>query len=64
MKGDTTMEHFEYMNTMMDEVREWEEFETDMTTDPYDDADWADLYEDPDYEMGFDPYMGCYSDDC
>lgn len=21
-------------------------------------------YDDCDYEMGFDPYMGCYSDDC
>ena len=20
--------------------------------------------EDPDYEMGFDPYSGCYTDDC
>jgi hypothetical protein len=59
------MEHFEYMNTMMDEVREWEEYEADMATDPYDDqTDWEDLYEDPDYEMGFDPYLGCYTDDC
>ncbi len=25
----------------------------------------SDYYEDWDnYEMGFDPYMGCYSDDC
>jgi len=23
-----------------------------------------DDYDDCDYEMGFDPYMGCYSDDC
>jgi hypothetical protein len=21
-------------------------------------------YEEPDLEMGYDPYMGCYSDDC
>ena len=21
-------------------------------------------WEEPDLEMGFDPYMGCYSDDC
>lgn len=28
--------------------------------------DWDDYDEDyePDLEMGFDPYMGCYSDDC
>lgn len=25
--------------------------------------DWDD-YDEPDLEMGFDPYMGCYSDDC
>ena len=55
------MEHFEYMNTIMDEVREWEDFEADMATDPYGDEEWPD--EEPE-DMGFDPYMGCYTDDC
>lgn len=59
------MEYFEYMDTMMTEVRNWEEYEADMETNPFDDPDdWEDLYEDPDYEMGFDPYLGCYTDDC
>lgn len=31
------------------------------SSDDWDDCD--DGYE-PDLEMGFDPYMGCYSDDC
>ena len=30
---------------------------------PDDDADDED-YDDCDYEMGFDPYLGCFSDDC
>lgn len=30
---------------------------------PDDEEDDED-YDDCDYEMGFDPYMGCYSDDC
>lgn len=36
----------------------WDEmFADDEEEDPED-------YLDCDYEMGFDPYMGCYSDDC
>lgn len=30
---------------------------------PDDDEDEED-YDDCDYEMGFDPYLGCFSDDC
>ena len=30
---------------------------------PDDDEDDED-YDDCDYEMGFDPYLGCFSDDC
>lgn len=26
--------------------------------------DESEDWEEPDLEMGFDPYMGCYSDDC
>lgn len=29
------------------------------TAEPYDDPDW-----DYNEDMGYDPYMGCYSDDC
>ena len=37
----------------------WDEYDQSMP-DPEDDyyEDWDQL------EMGFDPYMGCYSDDC
>ena len=41
----------------------WDEFDQSMP-DPEDDSE-GDFYEDWDnLEMGFDPYMGCYSDDC
>lgn len=30
----------------------------------FSDDDEDEDYDDCDYEMGFDPYMGCYSDDC
>jgi hypothetical protein len=43
-------EHFD------DEVPDYPETEEDYYNDY--DEDWNDL------EMGFDPYMGCYSDDC
>ena len=62
------MEHFEYMDTILTEYREWCDYEADMETDPYDDAEWPE--EEPDWpedlfdEMGFDPYEGCYSYDC
>ena len=29
-----------------------------------DQDDWIDLHEDFDEDMGFDPYLGCYTDDC
>lgn len=46
----------------MDEY--FDEFDDELTED-YDYADTYDYYEDWDnLEMGFDPYMGCYSDDC
>ena len=42
----------------------WDEFDASMP-DPEDDYPEDDYYEDWDnLEMGFDPYMGCYSDDC
>ena len=55
----------------------WEELDTitdeELMHDPYEDLVETDddypedyeYYEDWDHlEMGFDPYMGCYSDDC
>lgn len=46
----------------MDEY--FDEFDDELA-DAYDLADSYDYYEDWDnLEMGFDPYMGCYSDDC
>ena len=62
------MEHFEYMDTILSDYHEWEDFEADMATDPYDEEEWPDA--EPDWpedlfdEMGFDPYLGCYTDDC
>lgn len=42
----------------------FDEFDDELA-DEYDLADSYDYYEDWDnLEMGFDPYMGCYSDDC
>lgn len=43
-------EHFD------DEIPDYPETEEDYYNDY--EEDWDDL------EMGFDPYMGCYSDDC
>ena len=41
----------------------WDDFDASMP-DPEDYPE-SDYYEDWDHiEMGFDPYMGCYSDDC
>lgn len=46
------------------EMDYWDEFDASMP-DPEDDYPEDDYYEDWDnLEMGFDPYMGCYSDDC
>ena len=46
------------------EMDYWNDFDASMP-DPEDDYPEDDYYEDWDnLEMGFDPYMGCYSDDC
>lgn len=46
------------------EMDYWDDFDASMP-DPEDDYPEDDYYEDWDnLEMGFDPYMGCYSDDC
>jgi hypothetical protein len=36
-----TMEYYEMMNTYLDEVAEWIDFEEDMKTNPYDDPMFA-----------------------
>ena len=36
---------FEIMHTNLTELAEWLAFEDDMTSDPYDDANWADRME-------------------
>lgn len=47
---------------------DWEEDDDifDDEDDIFDDEDEEldDWEDDCDYEMGFDPYMGCFSDDC
>lgn len=44
------------------EMDYWDDFDASMPEEDYPEDDW---YEDQDaLEMGFDPYMGCYSDDC
>lgn len=50
---------WEIMGDAIEEVADWEEFEADTAeSDPWDD-EWE-----PDLEMGFDPYAGCYDFDC
>ena len=45
------------------EVDYWDDYDASMP-DPEDYPE-SDYYEDWDnLEMGFDPYMGCYTDDC
>ena len=41
-----------------------DEHEGEAGWDALDDPSWDDEYDDCDYEVGFDPYCGCYTDDC
>lgn len=57
----------EMMDAMIEETRDYydEEFMQETAEFYEGDYDPDDYYEDWDnLEMGFDPYMGCYSDDC
>lgn len=36
---------------------DWDRWETESSSDDWDEYD-------ADYEMGYDPYLGCYTDDC
>ena len=53
-------DNFEIMDTNLTELAEELAFEDDMASDPYDDSEWEDRYD----ECGFDPYEGCYTYDC
>jgi hypothetical protein len=54
-----TADIWEILGDMIEEVEAWEDFEADLEElDP-----WEDEWE-PDLEMGFDPYAGCYDFDC
>ena len=55
------------MDAFVEETRDYddEEFLQECAEFYRGDYDCDDYYEDWDnLEMGFDPYMGCYSDDC
>ena len=53
----------EYLNDRAEMQKEYEEY-TEYVNE-YGHEPCNDFYEDQDsLEMGFDPYMGCYSDDC
>ena len=57
----------EMMDAMVEEMRDYDDdaFEQDLVEFYRGDYDPDDYYEDWDnLEVGFDPYMGCYSDDC
>lgn len=62
------MNRDEYLDAVTLENRDYEDEEyaqefAEFYRGDYDDPD--DFYEDWDnLDMGFDPYMGCYSDDC
>ena len=51
----------EMMDEMVEEMRDYDDdaFEQDLVEFYRGDYDPDDYY-----ELGFDPYMGCYSDDC
>lgn len=40
----------------------WDEFDESMPEEDYSEGDFEEDWDN--LEMGFDPYMGCYSDDC
>lgn len=56
LKEEHAMDMYEYEDSY------WDEYDQSMPEEDYPEGDF---YEDWDnLEMGFDPYMGCYSDDC
>jgi hypothetical protein len=55
----------ELMDAMTEEQMDYEDEAAMQSWAEFYRGDYDDYYEDWDrYEVGFDPYMGCYSDDC
>lgn len=55
----------ELMDAMVEEQMDYEDEAEMQSWAEFYRGDYDDYYEDWDqYETGFDPYMGCYSDDC
>ena len=55
----------ELMDAMTEEQMDYEDKAAMQSWAEFYRGDYDDYYEDWDrYEVGFDPYMGCYSDDC
>lgn len=55
----------ELMDAMTEEQMDYEDEAEMQSWAEFYRGDYDDYYEDWDrYEVGFDPYMGCYSDDC
>lgn len=65
---ERTIEHFEFMNTILDELADELAMEEDFDEeDPFEGLDPEDEgWDEPSYDldMGFNPYMGCYDFDC
>ena len=55
----------ELMDAMTEEQMDYEDEAEMQSWAEFYRGDYDDYYEDWDrYEVGFDPYMGCYSEDC
>jgi len=54
----------EYGNTCEYYCSEPEPEDTPETWYPWDEEEDPEWEDDCDYEMGFDPYLGCFTDDC
>lgn len=53
------------MDAMYEETRDYYDEAENQEEIEYLRGDFDDYYEDWDqYEVGFDPYLGCYTDDC
>ena len=54
----------EMMDAMFYETFDFEDEAAMQEWDEYLRGDYDDYQEDPFIETGFDPYLGCYTDDC
>ena len=55
-------EYFELEEQVVDDY--FEDWEEDDSFEDWEESDDLSDWEDTDLELGFDPYMGCYSWDC